>query len=551
MVAFGQILEGFAVRRKRKPASVCGALTGSAGARALDAEASAEWGLDPFALVEAAGRACAIEFLNFFRKESPNIVVLAGSGNNAADALVMLRALILSGYAQQSGCLVFLTKMPEDHLPAGGKSPLSQALLSVQKIGVAAAQWESAKKPLLGDADVIIDGISGTGLNTPLRGAALEMAQAVNALQERQNRPFVVSIDLPSGCFDGWRPGMPVIAADATLAIEPQKLCLYTPATRIHAGHIIPVGGIFPPALIGQHREAELVSWENVCALIPPVAEDAYKYERGVVEIRAGSAPAAGAARLAAWGAQAAGAGLVRLIVDPSLYPVIAPACSGVMVIPDGETPADDRFSPAAALLGPGWGKGEDRRRQLESYLPLEERGLPLILDADAIHLAKDIVFHGNALLTPHPGEFASYTGLSKEEILADPIPVLRRFAAGKNVVILFKSHVLYAASPDGRIGIIDGMNPALGAGGTGDVLAGFCASIAARWRATAARWRATAARAGRQSGGFDGYTCACAAASLLVRAAHSIADRFADPAEVADAAASVAGAAWLPRGKR
>jgi NAD(P)H-hydrate repair Nnr-like enzyme with NAD(P)H-hydrate dehydratase domain len=81
-------------------------------------------------------------------------------------------------------------------------------------------------------------------------------------------------------------------------------------------------------------------------------------------------------------------------------------------------------------------------------------------------------------------------------------------------------------------VGIIDGMNPALAAGGSGDVLAGLCASIAAR-------------------NSLDMYACACAAASLLVQAAKTkdIAGTFFDPAELATAAAALAGAAWLPQG--
>ncbi|MDR1858995.1 MAG: hypothetical protein LBQ69_05945 [Treponema sp.] len=514
----------------------CTALVSSAGSRALDGEASAQWGLDHFALVEAAGRACAQVFARAClrkRRTTFSVALLAGGGNNAADALVMLKALILGGYAQAADCVVFTTKAQGDKSPEG-RTPLGEAMLSVQKLGVAVSPWE-AGSAALGSADVIIDGIAGTGLNGPLRGAALEMAEAVNSLRQ-EDRPLVVSIDLPSGNFDGWRPGMAMVNADATLAIEPQKLCLYTPAARLNAGKILHVGGIFPPALIEKYREANFFTWENAAALIPPVSPTAYKYERGLIEIRAGSPGATGAAQLAAMGAQAAGAGLVRLIVDPSLYPLVAPACTGIMVVPGGEAAEEKRFSPAAVLLGPGWGKGEDRGRLMETYLPQEERGLPLVLDADAIGLAKGIVFHGNAILTPHPGEFASYSGLPKDEILADPVPALRRIAKEKNAVLLFKSHVLYAAAPDGRIGVIDGMNPALAAGGSGDVLAGFCAAIAGRLRA-----------GGVQGQGGDTWHCACAAAALLVRAAKEIAGRFADPAELADAAADIAGAAWLP----
>jgi len=517
----------------------------------MDAEASANWGLDSFALVEAAGRACAQAFCRAFvqeKKEGRSFAVLAGKGNNAADALVMLRALILDGYAQSSLCLVVTPQVTWDTTAASSsaaaaeKTPLSQAMLSVRKMGVPVMKWDAAEAAAIAHTlthyDVIIDGITGTGLTGTLRDTALEMAQAVAAARH----PRVISIDVPSGNYDGWQPGSPMIAANATLALEPQKLCLYVPAARSHAGNIIPVGGIFPPALIEQYREAELVAWKAAAARIAPVAPTAYKYERGLVEIRAGSTGAAGAARLAALGAQAAGAGLVRLIVDPSLYAVIAPACSGVMVAPD-DGAAAGRFSPNAVLLGPGWGRGEDRLRLLENYLPREKNGLPLILDADAIALAKDMTFNGNVLITPHIGEFAAYTGLSKDEILNDPIPALRRCAKEKNVHILLKSHVLYAASPDGRIGVIDGMKAALAAGGSGDVLAGFCAAIAAR--------SAASARCAASPQPFDGYACACAAASLLIQAAEAdgIAGSFFDPAELARPAAAIAGAAWLPAG--
>jgi NAD(P)H-hydrate epimerase len=523
---------------------VSNVLVSAAGAKALDAEATANWGLDSFALVEAAGRACAHAFCRAFPRERRSFAVLAGKGNNAADALVMLRALVLDGYAQSATSLVVTPQVTWDttaawdttavsaSAAAAEKTPLSQAMLAVRKMGVPVMKWDAAESAgiahTLTHYDVIIDGITGTGSTGPLRDTALEMAKAI------VGHPCIISIDIPSGNYDGWQAGSPIIAAHATLALEPQKFCLYAPAARSYAGNIIPVGGVFPPALIEQYCEAELVAWETASARIAPVAPTAYKYERGLVEIRAGSTGAAGAARLAALGAQAAGAGLVRLIVDPSLYPVIAPACSGVMVVPD-EGDTDGRFSPNAALLGPGWGRGEDRLRLLETWLPREKSGLPLILDADAIALAKDMTFNGNVVITPHAGEFAAYTGLPKDEILNNPIPALRRCAKEKNVHILLKSHVLYAASPDGRIGIIDGMNPALAAGGSGDVLAGFCAAMAARCAAA------------RQP--FDGYACACAAASLLIRAAEAdgVAGSFFDPAELARPAAAIAGAAWLP----
>jgi ADP-dependent NAD(P)H-hydrate dehydratase / NAD(P)H-hydrate epimerase len=518
-------------------------------AKSLDAEASSDWGLEPFALVEAAGRACAAVFAEKFLKGNKGInffTVLAGSGNNAADALVMLKALILGGWAAASDCQVFVTR-----LTSTNKNPLPQAMLAVQKLDVPIMEWDVKKaSAAFNKTDYIIDGITGTGLNSPLRNIALEMAEAVNRHinkinavnfnRRKINKPIVVSVDIPSGSYDGWQQGMPILTADATLAIEPQKLCLYAPMLRTHTGMILPVTGIFPSALSRKYREAELVTWENAAAAVPAISKTVHKYGRGLVEIWAGSQGATGAAKLAARGAQAAGAGLIRLVVDPSIYPVVASGCSGVMAVPG--PPTDGRFTPTAVLLGPGWGKSEDRIRILENFLRLEEQGTPLILDADAIALAKDMVFHGNAIMTPHMGEFAACCGLQKDEILKSAIQALRGFCTKANAVILLKSHVIYVAAPDGRLGIIDGMNPVLATGGTGDVLAGFCSSIAARWMACVKK------NGGEKGGAFDAYTCACAAGTLLMQAADSegIAGKFADPAEIAHAASAIAGAAWL-----
>ena len=510
----------------------------TAGAKALDAEAGESWGLDSFALVEAAGRACAQVFLNidlpgdlFFRCRK--IAVLAGSGNNAADALVMLRALILGKKTVAENCCVYMAKPENADNP---KTPLSQAVLALQKIGVAVKAWENAKAAFAQSAGVlenrltVIDGIAGTGLRGALHGAALEMAEAANSADAT-----VVSIDMPSGAFDNWKPGMPMVRADFTIAVEPHKTCLYFAAQRQNAGTILAATGIFPQALMLKHMEAELVSWESATCRIKSVQPATHKYGRGVVQIMAGSPGFTGAARLCAMAAQAAGAGIVRLLADQEICPILAGSCNGIMVAAENAPEAKSRFTPDALLLGPGWGRGEDRKQMLESCLALEAEGTPLVLDADAIALSAGKTFCGNAILTPHLGEFSNLVGGGTEEIAAAPLSLLRRFAAEKKATVILKSHVMYVACHDGRTAVIDGMNPALAAGGSGDVLAGLCAGIAARSRA---------------GGSFDPYDCACAAVALLVEAglAENLKDSFADPGKLAEAAGAIAGRAWIRR---
>jgi NAD(P)H-hydrate epimerase len=526
-------------------------------AASLDREASASWGLSPFALVEAAGRACAAALVSAGEAaRGAGVLVCAGPGNNGADALVMLRSLLTGG--NRSG--IREAAVLVSRLPAGDeRSPRSEALKALGAMGVPAAAWNGDGAPeLFSRFPLIIDGIAGTGIRGPLEGIPLEMVRTLNEEKLRRGKACrVLSIDVPSGAGDAWEPGSPVVSADYTFAVEPLKRALYTPALRPRCGRIVPVTGIFPPALLDRYavpeRTAELLRWENVRTRIPAVPPDAYKYTRGAAEIHAGSPGFAGAARLAAAGASAAGAGLVRLVVDDELYPLAASGSGGTMVVPASKARGTEkRFSADALLLGPGWGRGGERQEVLDHGLEVEGRGIPLILDADGIALLAGqeggragslegrgkTVFHRRVILTPHAGELEALTGIPKERLLAEPERI-RETANRLNGVILFKSHVMIVAEPEGpgrgRIGFIDGMDGALGAGGSGDLLAGFCAAIAARMKAME-----------RRGAVFDGYTAAAAAGTLLIEASRGMGGRFYDPLELASPAAAAAGRAWL-----
>jgi NAD(P)H-hydrate epimerase len=537
----------------------CRRLISTEAARALDSKAQTDWGFNSYALVEAAGRGCArifaAAFPRLFSCRLPRIVAAVGSGNNGADALVMLRYWLLSGRADPSLSAVVASRLPKKD----ERNPLSEAFLSLKKMKIPVMVWDGdagegfgrASEDRLANADIIIDGISGTGVKGPLTGIPEEMVRIINALKEggggktrfrkkaSRHAPMVVSVDIPSGNSDSWEPGMPIINADVTLSIEPQKQCLYTPAARSYSGMILPVGEVFPAGLTDSCEGVELADWNSVRPRIRKVRPDAYKYQRGTVEIRAGAVGSAGAALIAARGAQSAGAGLIRLVCDETIYPVLASRFGGIMVIPsdraDSEDEGSGRFKPDAVLLGPGWGKTPDRALALKKALKYEKEGIPLILDADAIALAGKTVFHGRTILTPHPGELAAYGGFEKEELLFRPVPVLLKLAREKRAIVLFKGHVMTIASFDGRLGVVDGMAPALASGGSGDLLAGFCAAIGARMV--------------RDGQGFDGYICAAAAAALLIASVKSeeLTGRFLDPLEVADKAARLAGEAWLP----
>ena len=508
-------------------------LVSTKDSRALDEKAQHDWGFSNFTLVEIAGRLCAQRLTGAFPgiiHREARVTVAAGTGNNAADALVMLRYWILAGLVNPSASAVVVTRMAGSE----NREPRAELLKYFRKMHVTVLVWDGdigeavgqAADDRLAQSDVIIDGIAGTGLDGALHGKALKMVNAVNS----HKRPLVISVDIPSGNSDYWEPGMPIVKADITLAIEPRKLCLYTPAARPYAGTILSVSGVFPREAIAGYSGAELLDWKSAQKRISKIRPEAYKHKRGTVEIRAGSPGATGAALLAARGAQVSGAGLIRLVADDDIYPILASQVSGIMVFPAGNN-AD--FNADAVLLGPGWGKTENRLKILDQALELEKKGVPLILDADAVELARGKVFQGHVILTPHPGELSSFSGFAKEELLCRPGPILLKLARERKAVIVFKGHVITIAAPDGRLGVVDGMAPALATGGSGDLLAGFCAAIAARMV---------------QRGFYCGYTCAAIAATLLIASGSSenFSPRFTDPLELADRAADLAGEAWL-----
>ena len=502
--------------------------------RALDKEAQEEWGFNIFSLIEAAGRLSAEILLRRYGElfnNRPKISVFSGTGNNGADALVMLRHWILTGITEAPSCKLIISREPNN----SEVSPWAEILKSLEKMKVPVIVWnEETGRNLISNSDIIIDGIAGTGISGPLYGPAMEM---VNAINSRGKKPFVVSVGLPSGNSDEWKSGMPIVKAGLTLAVEPQPCCLYTPAARPYAGIIESVNGIFPKEIINRYRDrgAELLDWESASARIPTVKAYSHKYDKGTVEIRAGAAGTAGAGLIAAWGAQAAGAGLVRLVADDDIYPILASSASGIMVSPVSAVDMDfeGKFTPDAILLGPGWGRAEKRVPVLEKALRKEKAGTPLILDADAVDLAKNAKFNGNTILTPHTGELSRFSGIENEDLLCRPIPALLKLSRECNATIIFKCHVIHIAAPDGRLGTVDGMAANLASGGSGDLLAGICVAIAARMA---------------QEGRFDAYSCAAAAASLLIACAKAddLRKRFTDPLELASKAAGLAGEAWL-----
>ena len=216
-----------------------------------------------------------------------------------------------------------------------------------------------------------------------------------------------------------------------------------------------------------------------------------HKYTFGRALIVAGAEGYSGAPALAANACERSGAGLTRLIVPRSIYPIVAARCDGAVVTP---AEADDAggFSgdAAAALLphlktasacviGPGLGRGSGAGRLIAAAL--REAACPLVLDADALHYLGAHLWlldrcAAPVILTPHAGEFRYLGG----DLTHGRLAGAHAFAMEHpNVVLILKGAGTLVCHGEETT-----VNPtgsaALAKGGTGDVLAGIlCALLA------------------------------------------------------------------------
>jgi NAD(P)H-hydrate epimerase len=223
---------------------------------------------------------------------------------------------------------------------------------------------------------------------------------------------------------------------------------------------------------------------------LPALGHDAHKRTRGRVLVIAGSRGMGGAARLAARGALAAGAGLVELAVPESIRDECV-AEAAVMVRGQRETmqgsfafaalPALRRAlsGGGAVVLGPGLGRHEDTlalARRLVMDAPLS-----MVVDADALSAlaGSDSPSVHPRIFTPHAGEAARILGSTAEAVQAARERSVLELQQRLGGVVVLKGHGTLIC--DGRRVVVNPSGHAgLARGGTGDVLAGVLGALLA-----------------------------------------------------------------------
>jgi len=463
--------------------------------REMDRKTIEEFGLPGQLLMENAGRkALDMLFEHFSDRVSKKIGILAGRGNNGGDGLVMARYLLQMGKKVNIFVLTSRDKIKGDAL---SNLILLETLCRKREkehlFFIPDHDTFETFKSRICMHDLFVDGMLGTGLNTPVRGFFKEVITAVNAT----NSP-ILSLDIPSGLDAD--TGVPLgicIKATATATFGFAKAGLFLGEGRQFTGHL-GVMDIGIPDYIATQPPPRLhvTEFKSIEPLFPPRNPHDHKGTRGHLTIIAGSRGKSGAAILAANAAVSAGTGLVTLGIPQAINTIVETASLEAMTAPQdhGGPPyltlsALDSLmalcqDKSALALGPGLGTHEETQKLVTTLV--KESTLPLVLDADGLNcIAHDpsILKQRKAptILTPHPGEMARLTGLSTREIQADRLGAARQFAAAYKVILVLKGAGTLTALPDGTTFFCPTGNPGMASGGMGDVLTGIIAGLTAQ----------------------------------------------------------------------
>ncbi|QSX34327.1 NAD(P)H-hydrate dehydratase [Shewanella avicenniae] len=415
-----------------------------------------------YQLVERAGLA-AFELLQQRIPATSRILVIAGQGNNGADALLCYYWLKQREF--DVALALHPAKYPTDEW--------QQAWQLLTEHGYHDPIIELTNDALLAEFDVIVDGLLGTGVRGELRD---EMASLVTAIN--QTDAIIFSLDLPSGINADTGAGAAVVA-DFTLCMGAMKQGLLTSKARNCSGLLffadLGLNDFLPAAKVKR------VGYDYLAGCLGVRARDSHKGDSGRVTVIGGDYGMAGAVRLAGEAALRAGAGLVTVISRPEHQQTVNSNRPELMFwgceLVDMEVYS--RLGWARVLvLGPGLGK-QDWGYNLFKAVGLSEK--PMVLDADALNLlSQDPRREANWVLTPHPGEAARLLGCNIQAIEQDRFAAVRELQQRFGGVVLLKGAGTLICDGD-TVYVAPVGNPGLASGGCGDVLSGIIGALIAQ----------------------------------------------------------------------
>lgn len=444
----------------RLPVLSC-AEAAAAEAAFLAGDAARSW-----KLMNLAARGVADEAVALLGRKPERILVLAGKGNNGADAF--LAAL----HCARRG-----TEIVAVFAEGGPAQAQARRAWSVRKPGVRIGVVAAANlRRLAGlEFDLILDGVLGQGFRAPLSSELRAFLRATESL-----RGLRVAVDLPSGLGD--EATGPAFRADLTVAIGCLKRPLLAPRSARFVGRVRVLDLGLP---LGETEEA-CVTKACLAPLRRPRRARSDKRHQGRLLIVGGSDRMPGAVLMNTAAALRSGAALVTTCLPDSVRAKAAVAYPeamwrGLRTERDGRLAAGNLKEVRALLADKdvvliGSGMGEKAAKLIGAIAARCETAL--ILDADA--LRPGIVAASRLapvrVLLPHAGEFKRLSGRDAS------VAAARAYARKTKSIVVLKGPLTCVT--DGlRVLHVPFGGPVLARGGSGDLLAGIVASVLSRRR--------------------------------------------------------------------
>ena len=450
--------------------------------RELDMATCHAQGISTIDLMERAASAVTVEIISRFLP-SRRIVVMAGPGNNGGDALAVARMLYEQGYKNLEIYLFNVDrKLSHDCLEQRNK------IITIDGINFTEVTKEFTP-PVLGENDVVIDGLFGSGLKRPLDGGFGQVAKYING-----SGAYVISIDIPTGLYGEWNSWSAqavrssMVHANLTLAFQVPRLTFFFEENYEIIGEwkLLDID-LDDAKMKDLETQFYLLERRNIRPLIKPRHPFTGKRDYGSTLFFTGSTGLVGASILSSRTALKSGAGLATVHGPRGALNIMQTAAPEVMFEPDRNehfiTDMTVHHHHQVVVAGPGIGTHDQTVSALEGLL----KNVPnmLLLDADALNcIAKrpallTMLPPNKTVITPHIGEFDRLFGdhFSSEERLRTTIDMAHRY----KIVIVLKGHNTMVVRPTGRVYINSTGNPGMATAGSGDVLAGVIGAFLAQ----------------------------------------------------------------------
>lgn len=453
-----------------------GGLYTAAEARAIDARAIQQCGIEGYTLMQRAA-AAALAALRARWAASRDLLVCCGSGNNGGDGYVLARDAARQGWRVRVLAVTDPTQLAGD---------AARAAKDCRAAGVPIfSLTELDLRLACSEADVIVDGLLGTGLRSAVREPLRTVIQAIN----ESGRP-VLALDVPSGlCADTGAVLGVAVQAHVTVTFIVEKLGLwlgqgpeYVGACQLASLALPEQAFVKSPAWSRLTAEALRGAWR-------PRHREAHKGDAGHVMVVGGGEGMPGAARLTAESALASGAGRVTVLCAPASSIAIAAGRPEVMVwaVEDPLRVQAQLAKADVIALGPGLGLTDWSRALFSLVISLKK---PLVVDADALNLLAECDHeamtdraHDEApcILTPHPGEAARLLGVDTPTIQRDRLAAVTELCTRYRATCVLKGAGTWLGDMKGQRALCVAGNPAMATAGMGDVLTGLIAALLAQ----------------------------------------------------------------------